>query len=173
MPPNDDNDDGDFDHDGVIVRTGKVVSGVCPGARNFGVRGEEQAKDAMLDKKSTHSLFHLTYPSKGASFGPTSKKGNFEDLAQYVGIAWDPKDENAINAICDTSENGIFVWPKEHLDHLKADRWNGMTMTQKQLNMVGYLIEIFYDLCLAPGDNVSMNPGFERYLLDFSRDKDI
>ena len=46
-------------------------------------------------------------------------------------------------------------------------------MTQKQLNMVGYLIEIFYDLCLAPGDNVSMNPGFERCLLDFSRDKDI
>ena len=65
------------------------------------------------------------------------------------------------------------MWPQEHLDHLKADRWNGMTMTQKQLNMVGYLIEIFYDLCLAPGDNVSMNPGFERYLLDFSRDKDI
>ena len=40
-------------------------------------------------------------------------------------------------------------------------------MQQKQLNMVSFLWEIFYDLALAPGDNVSRSPGFERYLSDF------
>jgi hypothetical protein len=29
---------------------------------------------------------------------------------------------------------------------------------------------LLYDLALSPGDNVSENPGFERYLLDFSRE---
>jgi len=40
-------------------------------------------------------------------------------------------------------------------------------MQKKQLNMVSFLWEIFYDLALAPTNNVSRNPGFERYLLDF------
>ena len=62
------------------------------------------------------------------------------------------------------------MWPEEVLAYLRADKWNNMTMQQKQLNMVGYLLEIFYDLALSPGDNVSENPGFERYLLDFSRE---
>ena len=31
LPPNEDNDDDDFNNDGVIVRTGKVVSGVSGG----------------------------------------------------------------------------------------------------------------------------------------------
>ena len=97
-------------------------------------------------------------------------RGNFENLQQYVGIGWNPQDQNAVNVICDATANGIFVWPEEVLAYLRADKWNNMTMQQKQLNMVGYLLEIFYDLALSPGDNVSENPGFERYLLDFSRE---
>ena len=137
--------------------------------RNGHGRHTEHAKDALLDKKSGHSKFHRTYPRKEAPFMPTCKRGNFENLTQYVGMAWDPSDLNAVHAICDTTENGIFEWPEEVLANLRADRWNNMNMQQKQLNMVGYLLEIFYDMALAPGDNVSENPGFERYLLDHSR----
>jgi len=73
-------------------------------------------------------------------------------------MAWDPSDLNAVHAICDETENGIFEWPEAVLANLRADRWNNMNMQQKQLNMVGYLLEIFYDMALAPGDNVSENP---------------
>ena len=164
-------DDDSENEDGVVMtRSGKSVSGVVGSKRNFGVRHPEHAKDALLDKKSVHSKFHLTYPSKHAPFRPTSMRGNFENLQQYVGIAWNPQDQNAVNAICDATANGIFVWPEEVLAYLRADKWNNMTMPQKQLNMVGYLLEIFYDLALSPCDNVSENPGFERYLLDFSRE---
>ena len=163
-------DDHDATEDGVVItRSGKSVSGAAGSKRSFDVRHTEHAKDALLDKKSGHSKFHRTYPRKEAPFMPTCKRGNFENLTQYVGMAWDPSDLNAVHAICDETENGIFEWPEAVLANLRADKWNNMNMQQKQLNMVGYLLEIFYDMALAPGDNVSENPGFERYLLDHSR----
>jgi hypothetical protein len=38
---------------------------------------------------------------------------------------------------------------------------NAKDLKAKQLQMVGYLCELVYDLALAPGDNVSQLPGFE------------
>ena len=148
-----------------IVRSGKVASGHTK--RNFAGRDKEHGDDAMLEKKSTHSKFHLTYPQKQASFLPKSLRGHFDDLTQYVGLAFDPDNSDAVDAICNTSEDGIFEWPEEMLTHLKADSWNAISLKKKQLNMVSFLWELFYDLALAPGSNVSQSPGFERYLLDF------
>ena len=34
-------------------------------------------------------------------------------------------------------------------------------LQDKQLHMVGYLFELFYDLMIAPRHNVSQSPGFE------------
>ena len=37
-------------------------------------------------------------------------------------------------------------------------------LRDKQLHMVGYLFELFYDLMIAPRNNVSCSPGFETCL---------
>ena len=38
------------------------------------------------------------------------------------------------------------------------------TLGEKQLHLVGYLMELSYDLCIALKNNVSENPGFESFL---------
>ena len=39
--------------------------------------------------------------------------------------------------------------------------WRQIYMTNKKLNVVSYLFELFYDLCLSRANNISESPGFE------------
>ena len=135
--------------------------------RNFSGRHTEHGEDALLNKKSEHSLFHLTYPRKDAAFDPESRQGWFEDLTQYVGLGFDPQNSAAMDTIVNTAPDGMFVWPAEMLEFLaKSDRC-GNSMALKQRFMVSYLFEIFYDLALDPTYNVSVSPDFEAYLKEF------
>ena len=47
------------------------------------------------------------------------------------------------------------------------------TLREKQLTVVGYFFEMGYDICLAPGRNVSNNPGFESILGVFDNIKSV
>jgi hypothetical protein len=52
-----------------------------------------------------------------------------------------------------------------HLENV----WDGELVASKQLHMVAYLFELVYDLMLAPEENVSSSPGFERPLAIFPK----
>ena len=131
----------------------------------------------MLDKEKP-SRFNMTYPSRGKVFSAPIRRGNFEDLKMYVGIAFNSRDLEAVKHICATDGSGIFVWPTHVLTYLQQTTWNGLDLQPKQLNMVAYLVELFYDLCISRLDvgqsrtriNVSDSPGFEKFLRDFKKE---
>jgi len=49
------------------------------------------------------------------------------------------------------------------MEKLQSHDWNGLSMKQKQLNMLAFTWELVYELMLAPKDNCSESPGFERF----------
>ena len=125
-------------------------------------RRRKESTDAMLDKKIKHSRFHLTFPRRDSDFPtPDCWSGWFENVTQYVGLAFDPNQQGALDTICDHSKDGIFLWPDEIMAHLRADHWHGISMQQKQLNMVSFMWELFYELALDVRCDVSENPGFD------------
>ena len=69
--------------------------------------------------------------------------------------------EGNTTSLVDSSEKGIFDWDEKTLEAI--DGWNisAKNKDEKQLHLVSYLFEFVYDLMIAPGDNVSVNPGFE------------
>ena len=75
-------------------------------------------------------------------------------------MAFDRHDTQAVHVLCD-EEHGIFEWRSHIYVYLQQCPWQQQDMINKQLNMVAYLVELFYDLCLSPQDNVSESPGFE------------
>ena len=61
------------------------------------------------------------------------------------------------------ANNGIFLLDDETNKRIDGVNFHGATgqLQAKQLHMLGYLWELAYDLCIAPGSNMSGNPGFE------------
>ena len=56
-------------------------------------------------------------------------------------------------------------WDRSVLKRVDKVKFAGCsTRRDKQLHMVGYLLELGYDLLLAQQDNVSQSPGFETCL---------
>ena len=46
--------------------------------------------------------------------------------------------------------------------------FNGTTNEEnKKIEMISYLLELVYDLCISPSDNISVSPGFESILGTF------
>jgi hypothetical protein len=46
---------------------------------------------------------------------------------------------------------------------LKACKWHDLTFRNKQLQMLSFLWELFYELTLSSTANVSESPGFEKF----------
>ena len=61
-------------------------------------------------------------------------------------------------------DDGLFHW-SDYDDRLKNTMKDQASLNDEKLHMVGYLIEICYDLALAESRNVSESPGFEKFLL--------
>ena len=58
----------------------------------------------------------------------------------------------------------LFYW-SVYINHLERSKVGGLkTLREKQLTVVGYFFELFYDICLSPSFNTSNNPGFEEIL---------
>ena len=61
-----------------------------------------------------------------------------------------------------TTQDGIFYFDADTNTEIDTVGFSGASRLQtKQLNMLGYLWEIGYDLCVAPGSNISGSAGFE------------
>ena len=164
--------DEDADDDTAFVRSGKAASGHT--TRNIGVRYQDAQTCALL-LHDNPTLFQLSYPAAQVTPSPHLKRGDFEDVTQFVGIAFDPSSPGSTDALCtplhDIAGIGIFVWSQEVMVKLQSHDWNGLSMKQKQLNMLAFTWELVYELMLAPKDNCSESPGFERFLRDFSRNE--
>ena len=137
------------------IRSGKSSGLNC----NLGSRHKQHQKASLL-KEDKPSKFYLSYPCKSTNFQGSMRRGWFQDVSQYVGMAFDRHDTQAVHVLCD-EEHGIFEWQSHIYACLQQCPWQQQDMINKQLNMVAYLVELFYDLCLSPQDNVSESPGFE------------
>ena len=147
-----------------LIRAGKVAGET----RNFGIRGEEHHKGATLTQPSPTSLYYK-YPSTEVmqDASTVSKKGDFENLTMHIFVGFDRKDEQALAVLCDLQQQN-FVWPEPMCKTLKACTCHDLTFRNKQLQMLSFLWELFYELTLSSTANVSESPGFEKFLRDFA-----
>jgi hypothetical protein len=59
-------------------------------------------------------------------------------------------------------EQGLFHFDKETKKRIARVKFRGnLTLQDKQMHMVAYLIELGYDLTLGSENNASTSPGFE------------
>ena len=110
---------------------------------NFRQRHKAHETGAQL-KQDKPSLFYTSYRPKTSPFTTSSRRGWFEDLEQYVGMGFDRSDHQAIMLLCDR-EKGVFDWSQHVYSSLQNCPWRQIDMTNKQLNMVSYLLELLYD----------------------------
>ena len=137
------------------IRSGKSCGVKC----NFGDRHKQHRKGSLLLEEKL-SKFYLSYPCKSTNHVGSIRRGWFQDVHQYVGMGFNRQDQQAMKVICD-EQQGLFEWKPHIYACLAQCTWRHQEMRNKQLNMVAYLLELFYDLCLSPLDNVSESPGFE------------
>jgi hypothetical protein len=139
------------------IRSGKAVGS------NYKKRHTQHGKSATLsDAESQKSKFYSSYPSRDANLPDTSgKKGEFENLDMFVGISFNKLLK--FNLLHDVKTGGgIFHFDKETNEKINAVNFRGSSsLASKQVHMLGYLWELAYDLCIAPGSNISGNAGFE------------
>ena len=93
-----------------------------------------------------------------------SRKGWFQSLNQLV--AFPVPVSHSPGLVKSFEDEGVFLLPAAVQQKIAGVRFPGLdnNTEQKVMNMLGYLAELTYDLCIAPGDNVSSNPGFETCL---------
>ena len=142
---------------GVFVRSGKVAG------RGFLERIQEHVKGASEAKPS--STFYKMYPSKGSARSQHKRRGHFEYLKPVVAAGFDPSGEEAGMLHMNFDNGGILVLSSDEKKLINSSMKNLKCSNQEKFrHMLAYQIELGYDLCLAPGDVVSTNPGFESVL---------
>ena len=141
----------------VFVRSGKV------GRRGFAERGADHVKGAKETRPS--SVFYRLYPSKESPRANSKRRGHFESLIQVVAAGFDPKSEHVENLDKHYKNGGVLILTKDEERLIKSSMKNLKCTAKVKFNhMLAYLMEMGYDLTLAPGDVVSANPGFESVL---------
>ena len=145
------------------IRSGKTSGDVVKAS--FRGRGDTHKKNSeSVDEMKEHQFYAL-YPSKRAAKTIGRRKGYFDDLLMYCGMAFDPTDD--VTALCSNGESGsLFVWNGEVTKELMA---KGGEMQKLQLDAVAYLWEMCYDLLLDKSHNVSVSPGYESLGLRVNR----
>ena len=155
-----------------FVRAGKVVRfGELGG---FSVRGAEHKKCSMLKTAAdVDSHFYSSYPDKaagGASLIGRARRGYSNNLVQLMLVGFDARDQTVVDGL---ASDDLFRWPADVVEKVDKIEFPGCTTTSdKQLHMVGYLLEMAYDLALKPSANVSRSPGFETALGIFGGNSD-
>jgi hypothetical protein len=121
---------------------------------------------AELKDIKSFTKFYTSYPTRaGAARNPQIEQGlrvgYFEHLKALVALGYKTADgEDVIKT---------FIWSAPTMTALSAcksfDNGNVVcSLTEKQLKLVDYVIELVYELALAPELDVSENPGFESVL---------
>lgn len=144
------------------VRTGKVAGRT----RNFGVRNPEHKSGSTLTHANP-TWFYQLFPSRDCMMDsePAGRRGYFEELSMHVLVGFDRKDEVAMQSLCDTQKQ-MFVWPANICKLLHENKWLDLNFRDKQLQMLSFLWELFYELTLSTDADVSESPGFEKFLRD-------
>jgi len=138
------------------IRSGKAVGS------NFEKRHKEHLNESLLKKSSSqNSKFYSSYPSRSVNLhDDRARLGTFENLQQYVGVGYNKLKKR--NMLKDVENKDIFHLDDKTNKRIEALNFQGKSrLDTKQCNMIGYLLELAYDLCLAPLSNISGNPGFE------------
>ena len=138
------------------IRSGKAVGS------NFSRRHAEHKAEARLKSAgSDNSKFYNSYPSMTVDLPNQGvRKGEFENLEMLVGVGFNKLLKGKL--VNDIAQGGIFHFDSDTVAKIDKTNFRGNHRLQaKQLNMLGYLWELAYDLCIAPESNISGNPGFE------------
>jgi hypothetical protein len=145
---------------GIWVRSGKTTGK----DRQIFVRHLEHREKAKLKElQDVSSKFYRSYPSRCATYSNSTRRGFFDQLDLYYGLAFDRKGSIG-DLLTNKSPYSLLNWPTEYIERLKKWNLRGVgsdDIKEKQLHMASYLFELGYDLCLSPCDNVSQAPGFE------------
>ena len=154
----------------ILHRTGKVVR-ISDGG--IGIRNKEHFLASLLERdEDLESWFYTMFPSEKSKYAtPKFKIATFEELDLVVLIGFDPTDAAARKALCSTNpSHGLLSWTTAELELVDRVNFPGTTSREvKQLNLVGYLFELIFDLMIARDDNVSKSPGFETPLGIFKK----
>jgi len=147
------------------IRSGKVnTSGGDAATRSFASRDAEHYSNSK--KKDCSSNFYNLYPSIENQATEEEKVsslqvGYFEDLQQHCALGFHRENESH-KKLYSVGEDGVCSWTKDVLEKVDKTNFKGATSLQdKQLHIVGYLIELVYDLAISSKENVSESPGFE------------
>ena len=106
------------------------------------------------------SQFYSMYPhSNNTDVSNTVQEGYFDQhLVQYGGIGFMGSDR--LDSLY--NKNGVFCWDSVTLRKLENVNLPGChTVKEKQLVIIGYYIELIYDLMISVCDNVLQSPRFE------------
>ena len=124
--------------------------------------------------KDRSSRSYNAYPDPNSpNITEDARIGVFSDLVLCVGLAFQRMDKNAVKALCSTGSGRVLLWPPSVLEKVNKVKFAGCSSIEdKQLHMVGYLFELFYDLLIEPAANVSQSPGFETCLGIFGGSSD-
>jgi hypothetical protein len=147
------------------IRSGKAVgSRHSNPRRTFSKRHAEHRKEARSIKgKYNTSNFYSCYPSNELveDTNNSRRRGFFENLVQYCGVGFN-RDGDTAAIVLENEDDGIFTWSDDVIKRVESLRLSTCTELQdKKLNMVGFLLELGYDLMINSNDNVSESPGFE------------
>ena len=86
-------------------------------------------------------------------------------MVQYVAASFDRNSEEANNLDRSNERGSVLILSEDKVHAIKNSMKNlKCTRIDKFKHMLAYQLKIGYDLALAPGDVVSMNPGFESIL---------
>ena len=92
---------------------------------------------------------------------------NYKELQSYVALGF-LGEENIYPILTnDIRNSGLLFWDKIVINNLQNLKVNKYRLREKQLHIVGYLIELFYDVCIDETCNVSESPGFEWYFRNY------
>jgi len=95
------------------------------------------------------------------NFANELRLGCFEDLVQYCALGF-CRNERHHHKLYSTEVEGLFSWTNDVVCRIIHINFPGaITLEDKQLHMLGYLFEIFYDIALSSLHNVSASQGFE------------
>ena len=104
----------------------------------------------------------MSYPDESAKekVPKSSRRGSFQMLRMRIALAFDKNKRKHVETLC-AKNQGIFVWQDLHMQKLHRLKWKDESLIAKQLHMIAYSVELFYDLCIDVDDNISESAGFE------------
>ena len=81
----------------------------------------------------------------------------------YIACGFNPENDNVIDILTkDESDGGVFLFNNADKENINKVNFRGLnTFKEKAIEMIAYLLELAFDISIAPRDNISSSPGFE------------